>query len=34
VQPQIVVKPTLRGVRAGKDEVLDGAVSAIVSGKR
>ncbi|MBA3499153.1 MAG: S41 family peptidase [Myxococcota bacterium] len=33
VQPNIVVRPTLRGVRAGRDEVLDRAVSAILSGK-
>jgi C-terminal processing protease CtpA/Prc len=33
VQPNILVRPTLRGVRAGKDEVLDRAVSAILSGK-
>lgn len=33
VQPKILVRPTLRGVRAGKDEVLDRAVSTILSGK-
>lgn len=33
VQPQIKVQPTLRGIRAGKDEVLDRAVSVILSGK-
>ena len=33
VQPKILVRPTLRGVRARKDEVLDRAVSAILSGK-
>lgn len=33
VQPHITVRPTLRGVRAGKDEVLDRALAFLATGK-
>lgn len=33
IPPHIRVMPTVRGIRAGKDEVLDRGVSAILSGK-
>ena len=33
VQPHVTVRPTLRGVRAGKDEVLDRALAFIAKGR-
>jgi C-terminal processing protease CtpA/Prc len=33
IQPDIVVRPTLAGLRAGKDEVLDRALRYLASGK-
>jgi C-terminal processing protease CtpA/Prc len=33
IQPDIVVRPTLAGLRAGKDEVLDRALGYLASGK-
>jgi C-terminal processing protease CtpA/Prc len=33
VQPTITVRPTLRGVRAGKDEVLERALVFVKTGK-
>jgi hypothetical protein len=33
VQPSVKVTPTIAGIRARKDEVLDRAVSVILSGK-
>jgi len=33
VQPHVTVRPTLRGVRAGRDEVLDRALAFIATGK-
>ena len=33
VQPHITVRPTVRGIRAGKDEVLDRALAFIATGK-
>lgn len=33
IQPQITVRPTLRGLRAGKDEVLDRALRYLQTGK-
>jgi len=33
VQPDVVIRPTLRGVRAGKDEVLDRAVRYVQTGR-
>lgn len=33
IQPNILVRPTLAGVRAGKDEVLDRALAFIAAGK-
>jgi C-terminal processing protease CtpA/Prc len=33
VQPHVLVRPTLKGIRAGRDEVLDRGVSAILSVK-
>jgi C-terminal processing protease CtpA/Prc len=33
IQPDIVARPTLAGLRAGKDEVLDRALGYLASGK-
>ncbi|HEX3763684.1 MAG TPA: hypothetical protein VHW23_33535 [Kofleriaceae bacterium] len=33
IQPAITIRPTLRGVRAGKDEVLDRAVRYLQTGR-
>jgi C-terminal processing protease CtpA/Prc len=33
LQPDIVVRPTVTGIRAGKDEVLDRAIRFIVTGR-
>src|SRR5262249_29255266 len=34
VQPHIVVRPTIAGIRAGRDEVLEAAIEYLRSGKR
>jgi hypothetical protein len=33
IVPDVVVRPTLRGLRAGKDEVLDRALAYVATGK-
>jgi hypothetical protein len=33
IQPDVVVRPTLAGVRAGKDEVLERALAYLATGK-
>jgi C-terminal processing protease CtpA/Prc len=33
IQPDVLVRPTLRGLRAGKDEVLDRAVRYLRTGR-
>jgi hypothetical protein len=33
LQPDILVRPTIKGIQAGKDEVLERAVKFIQTGK-
>jgi hypothetical protein len=33
IQPNVLVRPTIAGVRSGKDEVLDRALAWLATGK-